>query len=103
MIEPAQAQHLMIAAIAGGVVVLSAAFYALLFALYNMKKRTELIFWAYGAYAVLAAAAFVLSITLNLTGIWRLILAVMLAGYFIAPRFIWHLCTGTHAAEQTSD
>lgn len=103
MIEPVQAQHLMIAAIAGAIVVLSGTFYALLFALYNMKKRTGLIFWAYGAYAVLVAATVVLAVTLNMTGFWRFVIAVMLVGYFIAPRFIWQLCTGTHVAEHTSD
>jgi Flp pilus assembly protein TadB len=74
----------------------------LLFALSRLRQRRHLMFLAYGAYAVLIGAVGVLSMTLNMTGFWQLVAAVMVIGYFVAPRLIWHLCAGTHVSEAHS-
>ena len=99
MIDPVASQHIMAAAIAGAMIILFGAIYALVFALSRLQRRPGLMLWAYLAYAVLVAAVVVLTETLNLSGFWQAVSAVMVVGYFVAPRLIWHLCAGTHVAE----
>lgn len=99
MIDPVSTQHIMAAAIAGALVILFGAVYALIFALSRLQRRPLLMLWAYAAYAVLVAAVWVLSTTLNLSGFWQIVSAVMVVGYFIAPRLIWHLCAATHVSQ----
>lgn len=99
MIEPVATQDLLAAAIAGALVVLFGAFYALFFALSRLHNKTSYSVAAYLSYAVLAAAVAVLMKTLNMTGIWQAVAAVMVVGYFAAPRMIWRLCVGTHVSE----
>jgi hypothetical protein len=99
MIDPVATQHIMMAAIAGALVILFGASYALLFALSRLRGRPALMVLAYGAYALLVGAVAVLAFTLNLGGAWQAVVAVMVIGYFLAPRLIWHLCAGTHAQE----
>jgi len=102
MIDPVATQHIMAAAIAGALIILFGAIYALLFALSRLRRRPMLMLWAYAAYAVLLGAVSVLSSTLNMSGFWQLVAAVMVIGYFVAPRLIWHLCAGTHVSEAHS-
>jgi Flp pilus assembly protein TadB len=99
MIDPVATQHIMMAAIAGALVILFGASYALLFALSRLRGRPALMVLAYGAYALLVGAVAVLAFTLNLRGAWQAVVAVMVIGYFLAPRLIWHLCAGTHTQE----
>jgi len=95
MIDPVATQHIMAAAIAGALIILFGAIYALLFALSRLRRRPMLMLWAYAAYAVLLGAVSVLSSTLNMSGFWQLVAAVMV-------RLIWHLCAGTHVSEAHS-
>lgn len=100
MIEPVAIQHIMIAAIAGALIVLFGAMYALFFALGRLQQNPKFSLIAYAGYAGLVVAVGVLMHTLNMNGFWQLVAAVMVIGYFIAPRIIWHLCVGTHKAEE---
>ena len=86
----------------GAAIVLMGALYALFFALGKLHASRALIAASFGAYALLAAAAYVLSDALALNGIWILVTAVMLVGYFFLPRAIWYLCVGTHAGAATT-
>jgi hypothetical protein len=99
MIDPVAVNHIMAAAIAGALIILFGALYALFFALSRLHGRPALMVWAYAAYALLIAAVVVLAVTLNMTGLWQIVAVVMVVGYFVAPRLIWHLCAGTHYAE----
>jgi hypothetical protein len=99
MVEPVVAQHILLAAMAGAMVVLFGAVYATLFAWSRIKKNPRFMIGAYLAYSVFVAFAAIMAYTLNLTGFWYLIVAVMLIGYLLAPHGIWHLCVGTHKAE----
>jgi hypothetical protein len=99
MIDPVATQHIMAAAIAGALIIMFGAIYALFFALSRLRRRPGLMVIAYGAYLVLVAAVAVLVFTLNMSGFWEVVAAVMLIGYFVAPRLIWRLCAGTHVAE----
>jgi hypothetical protein len=87
----------MIAAMAGAMVVMFGAIYALLFAWARVHARPRLMIAGYGAYALLFLATVVLVRTLNLGGAWQLVAAIMVIGYLLAPQAIWHLCVGTHA------
>jgi len=99
MVEPVIAQHILIAAMAGAMVVLFGAIYAMFYAWSKIKKDPRFMIGAYLAYAIFVIFAVILTYTLNLTGFWYLIVAVMLVGYLFAPHGIWHLCVGTHKQE----
>jgi len=75
------------------------ASYALFFALGRLHKSRAMIAAALVSYGLLAAATYVLVDALALSGVWILVTTVMLVGYFLLPRAIWHLCVGTHAGE----
>ena len=97
-VEPVASQHLLIAAMAGAMVVMFGAIYAMLFAWSRIHSKPRLMVGAYVAYGLLFVATLVLVRTLNLSGFWQLVAAVMVVGYLLAPQAIWHLCVGTHAA-----
>ena len=99
MIEPVAAQHIMLATMAGAMVIMFGAIYALLFAWSRTKKYPSLMIGAYFSYLLLAIATATLAYTLNLSGFWFVIVLVMLVGYFLAPHGIWYLCVGTHKSE----
>jgi len=103
MIEPVAVNDIMAAAIAGALIILFGATYALLFAFSRLRGQGLLMIGAYTAYGLLAVSVFVLARTLNLEGFWQSISAVMLLGYFVAPRLIWNLCAGTHPAQDSLD
>ena len=67
----------------------------------RLHSSRALILASFCAYALLAAAVYVLINALALSGFWILVTAVMLIGYFFLPRAIWQLCVGTHAGEAT--
>lgn len=94
--QPVSQENLLIAAIAGAVVVLAGAGYALLFAFSKLLDRPSLMTPAYGFYACLALSVMVLSETLSLHGYWWILVFLMLIGYLLAPHGIWHLCVATH-------
>jgi hypothetical protein len=99
MIEPVAIQHLLAAAAAGAMIIVFGALYALLFAQSRLRDRPGLMQGAYAAYLALVACVAVLVRTLNLTGFWQGVAAVMVVGYFVAPRLIWNLCAGTHGPD----
>ncbi len=99
-VEPVAAGHIMIATMAGAMVILFGASYALLFAFSRIKSYPKLMIGAYLAYLLFAASVATMAYTLNLHGFWYLIVAVMLIGYLLAPHGIWHLCVGTHQNEE---
>ena len=93
----------MTSAIAGALIILAGAIYAGCFALYRIKKQPGFLIGAYLAYALLAFSVFILSNTLNLKGYWQFVTAILLAGYFLAPRIVWQLCIGTHAMKTDTE
>ena len=93
-------ENLLFGALSGALIVVSGALYALLFALGQLYASR---FSMYGAY--LASGAFIgfsllLLRALDLSGLWTVVVIVMLAGYFVAPKAIWCLCLGTHGEDR---
>ena len=97
MSEPMELQNLFFGTMSGAAVVLMGAFYALFFALGRLHKSRLFAAAALASFALLAAAVYVLVQALSLSGFWIVVTVVMLVGYFLAPRAIWHLSEGTHA------
>ena len=89
--------ELFFGALAGAMIVIAGGFYALLFALGRMRNSRSLNYWAVFSYAVLVISTYVLVQALHLHGFWVSVTAVMLVGYFFAPRAIWRLSVATHA------
>lgn len=83
--------------IAGATIVVAGGFYALFFALGRLRNSRAMMAISVLSYAALVLSTIVLARALNLTGFWLFVAAVMLTGYFFAPRAIWRLCVGTHA------
>ena len=84
------------AAFCAAAVVLCGAGYALLLALGRSRKSAGLQRAAWLAYAGVVLAAFALAWSLQLDGLWLVLIGVVLAGYFAVPRAIWHLSVATH-------
>jgi hypothetical protein len=97
--EPLGLQEMFFGTMAGGAIVLMGASYALFFALGRLHQSRSMIAASLASYVLLAAATYVLVDALALSGVWMLVIGVMLVGYFLLPRAIWHLCVGTHADE----
>lgn len=84
---------------AGASVVLMGALYALFFALGRLNTSQMFMIASMVSYLLLAGSVYVLIEAFALRGFWVLVTIVMLVGYFLLPRAIWKLCTGTHAGE----
>lgn len=97
--EPLGLQDMFFGTMAGATIVLMGASYALFFALGRLHRSRSMSVASLASYGLLAGAAYVLVDALALSGVWILVTSVMLVGYFLLPRAIWHLCVGTHADE----
>ncbi len=103
MTEPVVAQQIMLAAMAGAMIVMFGALYAFVFAWARLRQRPYLMPVAYAFYACLTAAALILARAFHFSDFWFTIILVMLAGYLLAPHAIWHLCVATHEVEDTTE
>ena len=96
MVEPVEAQNIMIAAMAGAMVIMFGAGYAFAFAMAKLNKNRSVMSVAYALYVGLAISVFVLADALNLNGSWWVVTITMLVGYLLAPQAIWKLSVRTH-------
>lgn len=99
-IQALETNGILLATMAGAMVVLAGALYAAVFAIGKVTDNVTLVRLSYLFYAVLVVSVLVLARTLNFSGIWNWVAAVMLFGYFIAPGGIWRLCVGTHQGDE---
>ena len=82
-------------------IIILGALYALLFAFSFLKNKPHYRYIAYLAYGGLVASTTVLASAANLVNhiFWIFVIALMLFGYFFAPRAIWQLCVATHTPD----
>jgi len=97
--QAVEVNSILLATMAGAMVVLSGALYAVVYAIGRLANNPSLVKLSYLFYAVLIVSVLVLARTLNFSGFWNVIAVVMLVGYLIAPQGIWKLCVGTHSAD----
>ena len=93
---------ILLGALAAALVVIGGALYALFFALGRLYASVAFSRLAWLAYALLAGGVFLLAYALKLEGGWLWIVAMMLAGYLLAPSAIWHLSVATHGDEPSA-
>ena len=98
MIEPVEVQRFVLASLSAGAVVLFGACYAVFLALSRLNGFSLLRHLSSLSYAALAASVVSLAWFLRLDGAWLVLVALLLGGYFVAPRFIWRLSVATHEA-----
>lgn len=98
-----EVNSILLATMAGAMVVLAGALYAAAFAIGKFSKNPSLVNLSYLFYAVLVVATLVLARTLGFSGVWNWVAVVMLVGYLVAPQAIWKLCVGTHSDEESHD
>jgi hypothetical protein len=94
--QAVEVNSIMLATMAGAMVVLAGALYAGVYAIGKVSNSVSLVRLSYLFYGVLVVSVLVLARTLNFSGIWNWVAVVMLTGYLIAPLGIWKLCVGTH-------
>lgn len=99
MIEPVELQDFFVTFFSSAMVILTGALYAGLFAWARLRGLPRLMPLAYAAYAGLFISVLVLAEVTHLYGFWRVLVVLLLVGYFLAPHGIWHLCLGTHKPE----
>lgn len=96
MIDPVDVQRFTIAALSAGAVVLFGACYAVFLALSRLRGFVLLYHLSNVSYVLLTASVAVLAWSLRLDGAWLFLVAFLLVGYYVAPRFIWRLSVATH-------
>jgi membrane associated rhomboid family serine protease len=99
VIRPVELHDFLLSFFASASIIVSGACYALLFAWARLAGRRAVLAWAYAAYALLAVSVWLLAEAAHFEGYWRVLSGAMLAGYFVAPRAVFRLCSATHAAE----
>ena len=99
-VQAVEVNSIMLATMAGAMVVLAGALYALVYAIGKLAHSVSLVRLSYLFYAFLVVSVLILARTLNFSGIWNWVAAVMLAGYLLAPQGIWKLCVNTHLDEK---
>jgi len=100
--QAVEASRIMLATMAGAMVVLAGALYAAVYAIGKLSNSVSLVRLSYLFYGLLAVSVLVLARSLEFSGLWLGLSACMLAGYFLAPKAIWKLCVGTHQTEHPS-
>lgn len=100
MTESVHAQQILLAALAGAMVVICGAAHALFLAFAKLQGSRKLMRVSWLAYALFVMAVLVLAWTLHLSGFWILLVIAMLTGYLLAPHGIWHLSVATHLDEK---
>ena len=103
MIEPVDIQRFALAALSAGAIVLFGACYAVFLALSRLRGFVALRHLSNLSYAALAASVAGLAWFLRLEGGWLILIVLLLAGYYVAPRFIWRLSVATHESEGDPD
>jgi hypothetical protein len=93
------AADLLLSVIAGALVVVSGGLYALFLAFARLLASKILARLSIAAYLALVVCALVLAESLALSAAWYAVIGVMLLGYWLAPKAIWHLTVATHASE----
>ena len=96
MVDPVDVQQIALAAILSGAIIFFGAAYGIFYALSRLNDKTQFMRYAYAFYGGLAVSTLSLIEVLNLTGWWLTLVATLLVGYFIAPRFIWRLSEDVH-------
>ena len=76
--------------------VLFGAGYAIFHALAGLTGSRRMVASSLLSYGALAACAVALAMLLQLGGWWLALMALLLVGYFVAPRFIWRLTLAVH-------
>lgn len=98
--EALEVNRILLATMAGAMVILAGALYAAVFAIGKMADKAGMVKLSYIFYGVLVVSVLVLARSLEFSGVWNLLTVVLLVGYFISPHAIWKLCEGTHAGHE---
>ena len=96
MVDPVDVQRIVLATLAAGAAVLFGASYAVFLALSRLRDLAALRRFSNLSYLALAVSVLALAWYLQLTGGWLALVVILLAGYYLAPRFIWRLSVATH-------
>ncbi len=96
MLSHVDIHQIAIAALLGGAIILFGAGYAIFHALSRLSGSFRFVAISLLCYVALAACVVGLTVVLHLWGGWLPLIALMLIGYFVAPRFIWRLSESVH-------
>jgi hypothetical protein len=94
--EGLTASELLIAGMAGAVVVMAGGLYALFLAWAFMHNRPRDKMLAYLNFLVLCVAFIFLAWALHMDAVWHAVVVFVLLAYLISPHLIWKLTKATH-------
>lgn len=97
IVDPGEIRNLLFAFFFAAMVIGWGALYAILITLARRLGRKGLGYAAIATYVALAVCVGALAWAANLTGPWRILVGLMLLGYYFMPRMILRLCEDTHA------
>jgi hypothetical protein len=97
--HPVDIELIAVAAMSAGGIIFFGALYAVFYALGRLGRNHRLVQFGYAGYAGLLSCTWLLTHSLQLSGIWLALVACLLVGYLVAPPFIWRLSVATHATE----
>ena len=98
--DPVDVQQIATAALLCGGIIFFGAAYAIFYALGMLRQDRRLLNISYASYFCLLLATIGVAIVMHLTGWWMALVIGILAGYLIAPRFIWKLSVAVHSEEE---
>jgi hypothetical protein len=90
------ANELLVAGLAGAVIVLCGGLYALFLALSLMHGRFRDRVLAYLNFSLLLVAFIVLAKSLHMNALWHAVIMFLMLAYLISPYLIWKLTKATH-------
>lgn len=100
--EALEVNRILLATMAGAMVILAGALYAAVFAIGKLSAKPALVRLSYLFYGILVVAVLVLARSLEFTGAWNLLVVLLVVAYLIAPHLIWKLCVATHDSDDAN-
>ena len=88
--------EMILSSISAALIVIFAASYAIFYAFSQLRKKQALLYLSYACFSCLIIATITLVNFLDLTGRWEILMMIMLFGYWITPKIIWHLSVGVN-------
>jgi len=95
--QPVDTESIAMAAMSAGGIIFFGALYAVVYALGRLGSNGRVVRLAYAGYFGLLTCTWLLVQSLQLSGIWLVLIACLLVGYLIAPPLVWRLSVAVHA------
>ncbi len=97
--QPVDIHLIAVAAMAAGGIIFFGVLYAIFYALGRLGSNRRFVRLAYAGYFGLLSCTWLLAQSLQLSGIWLVLVVCLLIGYLIAPPLVWRLSVAIHTTD----